>query len=77
MSAPRPNGQKNAAEYVCLTCPLPECDETDAGCLYRQQRPRQNLKELLRNQGRTCPYPGCNTRILNGSRTCGQHRWYR
>jgi len=31
-------------ERVCLHCTLPDCDETDPGCLWRKPEPRPALK---------------------------------
>jgi hypothetical protein len=43
-TAPRPLGKvdRDSAEYVCLECPLPECDENSLGCRYRVLRPKQD-----------------------------------
>ena len=29
-------------DMLCLLCPLPACDETNAGCLVRQDREREH-----------------------------------
>ena len=63
-------------EMVCLNCPLPECDENAIGCRYRVLRPGQTGKTNY-SKGRQCPHPGCNRAIVNTSRTCSSHRWYR
>ena len=42
MSGPNlPDGKDlDSLEFICLDCDLPECDESDAGCKYRQASPK-------------------------------------
>jgi hypothetical protein len=48
---PAPAGPKDATKTeppdvrsLCLSCPLPDCDETDAGCLYQQATGQREAK---------------------------------
>lgn len=75
MSNPRLDTQQSAAEYVCLECPLPECDENNIGCRYRVLCPLPSMKRAHYSQGSTCPV--CGAPITNGSRTCGKHTGYK
>ena len=34
---PRTRAELREEEQVCFTCPLPECDEDDPACPYRQE----------------------------------------
>jgi hypothetical protein len=78
--------QYSPIEYVCLNCTLPECDESLAGCIYRQARaekpekqapkPRQRDREYHRRWYRLNRHsegnrcPDCGQPITNHAARC-------
>ena len=66
-------------ELVCLSCPLPECDENDPRCLYKRSLYRRSLvvAERRYSDGKRCPHPACHKPIVNSAKTCVHHGWYK
>ena len=65
-----PTRPTDGPEFVCLSCQLPECDETSPGCLYRPD-------EEPPDDAPMCPHPACGQTISPRATTCGRHKWYR
>lgn len=78
--------QNSSREFVCLNCPLPECDEGDDGCLYAQacaepqpkRERRRNIaaerdaaRRIRYSAGNLCPV--CAQLITNAARACRKH----
>ena len=78
--------QNSSAEFVCLNCTLPECEEGTPGCLYeiaqqaepaprepQQVRKRYQKQEAAwrRAQGKKCPV--CGALITDRARACRRH----
>jgi len=71
-----PTRADDGIEFGCLSCTLPECDDTDPRCPYsaRLELNRERTRRSNHSQRKQCPV--CGKFILNASSTCVSHTWY-
>lgn len=64
-------------DQICLGCLLPRCVPDSEACPYLQATNQLTREQRAYSEGKTCPHPACGKPIMNRSRTCRTHQWYR